>query len=156
MSSSPEKLGRSSKSRTKSPCSPQAVGDAVADPEVWLDVEVVLPELTLPVTVAVAELDVVDEEPEVVPSELVLSVEIEVPGKLDAVDDGSEAWPFAREYWVLDVAELRVKDVGTAGPLARELPTDDKACVLGVTELKSVTAVPVEKTEALRLPVELL
>lgn len=125
MSSSPEKLGRSSKSRTKSPRSPQAVGDAVADPEVSL--EAVLPELALSDRVVVAELDVVDEEPPVVLSELVLSVEVEVSEELDEVDDGSEAWPSAREDWVLDVAELRLEDVATAGPLARELPIDDKA-----------------------------
>jgi hypothetical protein len=42
ISSSPEKAGRSSKSRVKSPCSPQAVGDTEADAEVLLDVMVVL------------------------------------------------------------------------------------------------------------------
>ena len=125
MSSSPEKLGRSSKSRTKSPCSPQAVGDAVAVPEVLL--EAVLPELALSDTVVVAELDVVDEEPPVVLSGLVLSVEVGVSEELDEVDDRSEAWPSAREDWVLDVAELRLEDVATAGALARELPIDDKA-----------------------------
>ena len=44
MSSSPEKAGRSPKSRVKSPCSPQAVGDTEADAEVLLDVMVVLSE----------------------------------------------------------------------------------------------------------------
>ena len=44
ISSSPEKAGRSSKSRVKSPCSPQAVGDKEADAEVLLDVMVVLSE----------------------------------------------------------------------------------------------------------------
>lgn len=44
ISSSPEKAGRSSKSRVKSPCSPQAVGDTEADAEVLLDVMVVLSE----------------------------------------------------------------------------------------------------------------
>jgi hypothetical protein len=44
MSSSPENEGRSSKSSVKSPCSPQAVGDAEADAEVLLDVTVVLSE----------------------------------------------------------------------------------------------------------------
>ena len=38
----PEKLGRSSKSRTKSPCSPHAVGDADVDAEVLVAVEAVL------------------------------------------------------------------------------------------------------------------
>ena len=38
----PEKLGRSSKSRTKSPCSPHAVGDTDVDAEVLVAVEVVL------------------------------------------------------------------------------------------------------------------
>jgi len=42
MSPSPEKLGRSSKSSMKSPCSPHAVGDADADAEVLVVVEVVL------------------------------------------------------------------------------------------------------------------
>lgn len=36
MSPSPEKLGRSSKSRTKSPCSPHAVGETDAGAEVVL------------------------------------------------------------------------------------------------------------------------
>lgn len=158
ISSSPEKLGRSSKSRTKSPCSPQAVGDAVADSEVPLDVEVeaVLPELVLPVVKT--EFDVVDEKPEVVLSEPVLSAEVEASEELDAVDDESEAWPFAREeaIWVLDVAEPRLEDVGITGPLARELPLDDNPSVLGETELNFVTAVPGERMEVLTLPVELL
>lgn len=37
----PEKLGRSSKSRTKSPCSPHAVGDTDVDAEVLVAVEAV-------------------------------------------------------------------------------------------------------------------
>ena len=41
-SPSPEKLGRSSKSRTKSPCSPHAVGDVDVDAEVLVAVEIVL------------------------------------------------------------------------------------------------------------------
>jgi hypothetical protein len=44
ISPSPEKVGRSSKSRVKSPCSPQAVGDTEADAKVLLDVMVVLSE----------------------------------------------------------------------------------------------------------------
>lgn len=42
ISFSPEKLGRSSKLRTKSPCSPQAVGDTDVDADVLLAVEVVV------------------------------------------------------------------------------------------------------------------
>lgn len=42
MSLSPEKLGRSSKSRTKSPCSPHADGDAEADTLALLVERVVL------------------------------------------------------------------------------------------------------------------
>jgi len=56
MYSSPEKAGRSSKSRVKSPCSPQAVGDAEADAEVLLDVVLAL-EVDDPVDVTVCELD---------------------------------------------------------------------------------------------------
>ena len=41
ISSSPLKLGRSSKVRTKSPCSPQVVGDADAGADVLLAAEVV-------------------------------------------------------------------------------------------------------------------
>jgi hypothetical protein len=78
ISSSPEKAGRSSKSRVKSPCWPQAVGDAEADAEVLLDVMVVLSD--------------------------------------EAVDEP-----------VVEVTELTLDDVGTAGPFAKELPMDVKA-----------------------------
>lgn len=58
-SSSPEKLGRSSKSRTKSPCSPHAVGEGEPDTGVLLAEVVELEDLEF---VTVEEL--VDTEPE--------------------------------------------------------------------------------------------
>jgi len=36
------------------------------------------------------------------------------------------------------VTELTLSEVAVGGPLASELPMEDKACVLGVTELKLV------------------
>lgn len=56
MSSSPLKLGRSSKLRMKSPCSPQAVG--VADADVLLAVRVVTLELDMLERSVVVELKV--------------------------------------------------------------------------------------------------
>lgn len=56
MSLSPEKLGKSSKSRTKSPCSPHADGDVEADALVLLVEKVVLDD----VESAGAELELAD------------------------------------------------------------------------------------------------
>ena len=36
------------------------------------------------------------------------------------------------------MTELTLSEVAVGGPLASELPIEDKACVLGVTELKLV------------------
>ena len=36
------------------------------------------------------------------------------------------------------MTELTLSEVTVGGPLASELPMEDKACVLGVTELKLV------------------
>jgi hypothetical protein len=36
------------------------------------------------------------------------------------------------------VTELKLGEVAVGGPLASELPMEDKACVLGVTELRLV------------------
>jgi hypothetical protein len=36
------------------------------------------------------------------------------------------------------VTEVKLSEVAVGGPLASELPMEDKACVLGVTELKLV------------------
>jgi hypothetical protein len=72
MSPSPEKAGRSSKSRTKSPCSPHAVGDADTDVDVLVAEEVVL-------TDSEDELDVTDAEDD--------SLELK---------DEVESWPFVK------------------------------------------------------------
>jgi hypothetical protein len=151
MSSSPEKLGRSSKSRTKSPCSPHAVGDTEVDAEVVVALEVVLVYSGLvddALTVSATEDELEDKigpwlsvevallEPEAVDTVTEADVEIEL-------EDEAVAWPSAKLEPLEDsvcktgVTELEFV-VTVAGPLASELPMEDNACVLGVAELKLV------------------
>jgi hypothetical protein len=124
MSSSPEKAGRSSKSRVKSPCSPQAVGDTDADAEVLLDVIVVVSEEEV-------------EDP--------LSDELDawLLAEDDSVDETA---------CELGAEELRPEDV--AGPFAKELPIDVKAWVLGTTEVRLEFARAAEELGAVMLPTE--
>lgn len=98
MSSSPEKLGRSSKSSMKSPCSPHAVGDTDADAEVFVAVEVVLTDSEDELAVSEPRDELKDE----VDSWLVVKVMLLESELIDAVaesDDGSEvddeleSWP---------------------------------------------------------------
>jgi hypothetical protein len=124
ISSSPENAGRSSKFRVKSPCSPQAVGDAEADAEVLLDVVVVLPE-----------------------EEVAISVD-------DRLSDGIDDDSVDETACELCVKELRPEDVGTAGPFARKLPIEVKAWVLGTTEVRLAIAKAVGELEAVMLPTE--
>jgi hypothetical protein len=93
MSPSPEKAGRSSKSRTKSPCSPHAVGDADVDADVLVAVEVVLK-------------DEVESWPfvEVALLESELGCAVTVPDDDIEADDEVGAWPFAREVPLEEVA----------------------------------------------------
>jgi len=124
ISSSPEKAGRSSKSKVKSPCSPHAVGDADADAEVLLDVVVVLPE------------DEVDRT---------------LGDGLEAwlVAENEPVGEVACELCVI---ELISDDVGVAGPFAKELPMEVKAWVLGMTEVR-LALKAIEELEAVMLPV---
>jgi hypothetical protein len=122
MSSSPEKAGRSSKSRVKSPCSPQAVGDTEADAEVLLDVMVVLSE-------------------EEVDDPLGEELDAWLLAEDDSVDETA---------CELGGEELRPEDV--AGPFAKELPIDVKAWVLGTTEVRLEFARAVEELRAVMLP----
>jgi hypothetical protein len=150
-SSSAEKLGRSSKLRTKSPCSPQAVGDTEADADVLLAVEVVAFEAELISEVSVVELEVELNE-EVWPW-LLVKVELSELDTLGAaavsdvnceLDDEAVVWPFAKvvlmeeRVWELGVTELELSVVAVGGPFASELPMEVKASVLGVTELRLV------------------
>ena len=152
MSSSPEKLGRSSKSMTKSPCSPHAVGDADVDAEVLVAVRVVLTDSEDEVDVKDSEDDsdeLKDEgEPWLFEEAALLECEVvceaTVSDDENEVDDEAGAWPFAKEVPLeegaseLGVTEPKLGEVAVGGPLANELPMEDKACVLGVTELKLV------------------
>lgn len=78
ISSSPVKLGKSSKPRVKSPCSPQAVGETEADAEVLLAESVVGTEVEL----ELSRLELEDEDSgcgEVVADEeLCVDVELDV------------------------------------------------------------------------------
>lgn len=75
------------------------------------------------------------------------------------MDDGLDAWLFAEDEPVdgtaceLDVTELRLDDVGMAGPFARELPIEVKAWMLGMTEVR-LALEAAEEVEAVTLPVE--
>ena len=124
MSSSPEKAGRSSKSRVKSPCSPQAVGDTEADAEVLLDVIVVLSE-------------------EEVDDPLGEELDAWLFAEDDSVDDTA---------CELGAEELRPEDV--VGPFAKEIPIDVKAWVLGTIEVRLEFARTVEELGAVMLPAE--
>lgn len=108
-SSFPEKLGRSSKSRTKSPCSPHAVGDTDVDAEVFVAVEVVLSdsEDVLAVTGSRDELrDQVESwlfvEVMLLESELIDAVT--VSDDKSEVDDEVGAWPSATVVPLEEVA----------------------------------------------------
>jgi hypothetical protein len=105
MSPAPEKAGRSSKLRTKSPCSPHAVGDADVDADVLVAEEVVL-------TDSENELDVTDVEDdslelkdeveswpfvEVALLESELGCEVTVSDEDSEAEDEVGAWPFAKE-----------------------------------------------------------
>lgn len=142
MSSSPEKLGRSSKLRTKSPCSPHAVGDTVEDAEVLVVEEVVLAgvELDEALSDSVPE----DEVGKEVVSWLLVKVALVEYEVLDTVtvsnaegeyNDEVGAWPFAKVVPV-ELGKLELSAVAVGRPLASELPTEDSACVLGVAEIK--------------------
>jgi hypothetical protein len=153
MSPSPEKAGRSSKSRTKSPCSPHAVGNADVDADVLVAVEFALTdsEDVLDVMVAEDDSDELKDEIESWPFVEVALLESALDCAVTASDDDSKAddevgdWPFAREVpleeggWEVDVTELKPGEVAVGGPLASELPREDNACVLGVTELRLVS-----------------
>jgi len=149
MSSSPEKPGRSSKSRTKSPCSPHAVGDTEEDAEVLVAMVVVLSEYELVDTLAVADPE--GELDDNVRSWLLVEVALLVSEPVSTVttsdvkaelDDDDGAWPFAKvvsfevDACETGVMELKLSEVTVAGPLASELPMEVNACVLGVAELK--------------------
>ena len=60
------------------------------------------------------------------------------------VDDEVGAWPSATVVSLeevdgeIGVTELTLSEFAVGGPLASELPMEDKACVLGVTELRLV------------------
>jgi hypothetical protein len=53
------------------------------------------------------------------------------------------------------VTELKSVEVAVGGPLASELPMEDKACVLGVTELKLVPEAPAAVLVMSATPTEL-
>jgi hypothetical protein len=147
MSSSPEKLGRSSKSRTKSPCSPQAVGEILADADVLLAAEVV--ELYADGTGKIVKVGSDDKVclwllVKLLMSELERTAGVAVSDVDCRVDEGVGAWPFTNivpvEYITceLGVTKLELSAVAVSGPLASELPIEDNICVLGVAELKLV------------------
>lgn len=119
MSALPEKLGKSSKWRMNSPCSPHEVGEAEADAEVLLAEVVELRDLE-PVLVE----ELVDAE-----VELELNTASEVDAEILEVDGKSE----------LEVV---------TGPLASELPIVERACVLGDAEDMSLLVGMREKLEA--------
>ena len=102
MSPSPEKLGRSSKSRTKSPCSPHAVGNMDADAEVLVAVEVSLIDSEVALAVADPEDELKDEAESWLIVEVALALlETELIGAVAVLDDRSEGddevetWLFA-------------------------------------------------------------
>jgi hypothetical protein len=105
MSPSPEKAGRSSKSRTKSPCSPHAVGDADTDVDVLVAEEVVLTDSEDELDVTDAEDDSLElkDEVESWPFVEVALLESELGCAVTVSDEDSEAddevgaWPFAKE-----------------------------------------------------------
>lgn len=163
MSSSPEKLGRSSKSRTKSPCSPQAVGLTEAEADVLLTESVVGMEVELMLIRPELEEEVSLDGEAVVDVELLIDVELEAKeleleeSKVTVVELG--AWPFASEVPVEDNvsepagADTRLDEVPVAGPFASELPMIESSVVLGVAETRLVL-LPEEGT-MLELPEEL-
>ena len=97
----PEKLGRSSKSRTKSPCSPHAVGDTEADAEVFVAVDLVLTDSEDLLTVTDPEDELKAEVKSWLFVEMVLLESELVGAATGSLDDESEAddevefWPSA-------------------------------------------------------------
>jgi hypothetical protein len=89
-----EKVGRSSKFRTKSPCSPQTVGVADADAEVALLATEALDEVDVKplVVVVLKEADMVGAE-----------IELETN---EAVEDGDAGSPLAREVPNIEIKEV--------------------------------------------------
>jgi hypothetical protein len=144
-SPSPEKLGRSSKSRTKSPCSPHAVGVTDVDAEVLVDVEVVLTDsepLSDALTVWEPEVELEDEigswlfvKVALLVFEAVGTVTVsEVGNELIGTCPSAKVVPLEESVCKTSVTELEF-EVTVAGPFASELPMEDNACVLGVAEL---------------------
>lgn len=163
MSASPEKLGRSSKSRTKSPCSPQAVGLTEAEADVLLTESVVGMEVELVlIRLELEEEDSLDGEA-VVDVELLIDVELEAEKleleetEVTVVELG--AWSFASEVPIEDNvsepagADTRLDEVPVAGPFANELPIIESSVVLGVAETRLVLLS--EEGTMLELPEEL-
>jgi len=106
-SPSPEKLGRSSKSRTKSPCSPHVVGNTDADAEVLVTREVSLTDSE----VALAVTDPGNELKDGVESWLIVEValallESEPIGAVTVLDARSEVDDEVEIWLIATVASL--------------------------------------------------